>query len=103
MQFFETLPDRKAPEKRRERVAAKSVRAQPGGLKMRFKPMGYVGDQDEDGMPDAVEPELSEPVRKKRRESGEEEEEGFIRVKSEKGEHRERKHKSRKNRMEILS
>lgn len=102
VQFFETLPGRKALEKRRERVAAKSVRAQPDGLKMRFKPMGYVGDQDEDGMPDAVEPELSEPVRKKkRRESGEEE--GFIRAKGERGEHRERKHKSKKNRKEILS
>ncbi|PUU83556.1 DNA-directed RNA polymerase I subunit RPA34.5-domain-containing protein [Tuber borchii] len=89
VQFFETLPDRKALEKRRERVVAKSVRAQPDGLKMRFKPMGYVGDQDEDGMPDAVEPEISEPVRKKKRREGGEEE-------------GERKHKS-KNKKEILS
>lgn len=100
VQFFETLPDKKALEKRSERVVAKSVRAQPDGLKMRFKPMGYVGDQDEDGMPDPVEPELSEPVRKKKRREGGEEE-GFIRVKG--GEHRERKHKSKKNRREILS
>ncbi|KAG0633029.1 DNA-directed RNA polymerase I subunit RPA34.5-domain-containing protein [Tuber brumale] len=96
VQFFETLPDR-GPEKRSEEVIAKSVRAQPNGLKMRFKPMGYVGNQDEDGMPDAVEPEALEPVRKKRRESGEEG--GFIRVK---GEHGERKHKSKKNRKETL-
>ncbi|PWW71639.1 hypothetical protein C7212DRAFT_232948 [Tuber magnatum] len=102
VQFFETLPDRGGAEKRREGVVAKSVRAQPDGLKMRFKPMGYVGDQDEDGMLDAVEPEALEPVRKKKRkESGEGE--GFVRVKIEKEEHRERKHKSKKNRKEILS
>jgi len=98
VQFFETLPYRE-PEKRSKAAIAKSVRAQPDGLKMRFKPMGYVGDQDEDGMPDAVEPEALEPVKKKRRESGEEG--GLIRVKGEKGEHRVKKHK--KNRKETLS
>ncbi|CUS12266.1 unnamed protein product [Tuber aestivum] len=102
IQFFETLPDREALEKRRERVVAKSVRAQPDGLKMRFKPMGYVGDQDEDGMPDAVEPEALEPVRKKKRRESREGE-GSVGVKGEKEEHRERKHKSKKNRKEILS